>query len=212
MYALWIALVCVLATACSPRYSDFFPYYDNGTKKPSLTLLPVYSETKSPIAADVPDDLTKAVRNRLKRSGKVYAPPIAQVQNELRHASLADLSRAGDLKQFMRFKGTDFVVAMDLVECKIVPYKRGTIKPLYLADVDEATAKVLQIAVRLKIVNIEGKEPKIARMELVQSNHMISEETAEKAQKGDKEVLEIIRSRLARDLFQKIEETVCVKK
>jgi hypothetical protein len=165
------------------------------------------------MATGVPDDLSKAVRNRLKRAGKVYIPPIAQMQNELRHVSVRDLATTSDIKLFNRFKGTDFVVLMDLVECQLLPYKRGAFKPLYIsAEVDEATAKVLQIGVRLKIINIEGKEPKVARMELVRSNHMLSHELAEKAASGNKEALEMVRSRLSRDLFDKIEETVCVKK
>jgi hypothetical protein len=49
-------------------------------------------------------------------------------------------------------------------------------------------------------------------MELIKSNHMVSNSTLERAEKGDARALELVRSRLAYDLAQKIEETVCVKK
>ena len=42
MYAIIIALIVYLFCGCGPRYSDFYPYHDNGTKKPSLVLLLSY--------------------------------------------------------------------------------------------------------------------------------------------------------------------------
>ncbi len=206
-----ILAMCLVACACGPRYADFFPYYDNGTKKPSFTLLPVFNETKNPIVQDFPVELSKAVRNRLKRTGKTYSPPVAMMMRELGDTNLKELAESGDLNLFSRFKGTDFVVLMQTVDCSVVPYQRGTIKPLYMADVSPTTAKVLMIGVRLEIINMKGPQPKVARMELLKSNHMMSDYQIEQASRGDKAALEMIRSRLARDLAQKIEETVCVK-
>lgn len=211
MYAIFFALFCVLTAACAPRYADFFPYYDNGTKKPSVSLFSVYNDTEIPFAGNFPVELSKGVRNRMKRAGKIYCPPIAQTQKEMGAATVKELTTTADLKLFSRFRGTDFAVCMELVECKVVPYKRGAFKPIYLANIDEDDAKVVSIATRLKIVNLKGKEPKLARMELVKSNHMISNEELKSAEKGNRGALELVRSRLARDLAQKIEETVCVK-
>jgi hypothetical protein len=207
-----LLLVCLLAYSCGPRYADFFPYHDNGTKKPSFTLLPVFNDTTNPIAQDFPIELSKAIRNRLKRNGKTYSPPVSVMLKELGNTNLKELAESHDLKPFSRFKGTDFVVLIETAECSVVPYKRGSIKPLYAADIDLPTAKVLTLGMRLQIINMKGIEPKVARMELVKSSHMMSPETIERATKGDKAALEMIRSRLARDLSTIIEETVCVKK
>lgn len=207
-----ILAICLLATACAPRYTDFFPYHDKGTKKPSFMLLPVYNETTDPLVQDFPYELSKAVRNRLKRPGKTYSPPISEMQRELGSMSVKELATTKDLKLFSRFKGTDFVVVIETVNCEVVPYKRGLIAPLYSADIDLQTAKILMLGMRLEIVDVQGPEPKIARMELVQSNHMVSEDTLERAANGNKHALELIRSRLAHDLAQKIEQTVCVNK
>ncbi len=207
-----IVAICLLATACAPRYNDFFPYHDNGTKKPSFTLLPVYNETTNPLVEDFPYELSKAVRNRLRRPGKMYSPPISEMQRTLGDMSVKELGSTSDMKLFSRFKGTDFVVLIETVDCEVVPYKRGRVSQLYSADIDLQTAKILMIAMRLEIIDMQGPEPKVARMELVESNHMISEETLENAAKGKKSALELIRSRVAHDLAQKIEQTVCVKK
>jgi hypothetical protein len=212
MYAIFLAAIVCLFCGCSPRYSDFYPYHDNGTKKPSLTLLPLLDETNNPLAAELPVMLTKAVRNRIKRQGKMYIPPPDKMQKVLKTVSIKELAETHNLKQFSAFQGTDFVVVMELSECQVVPYKRGTIKPLYIANIDERSAKVLMLAVRLKIVQISGKEPKIVRQELVRSNHMVTDEQMAHASKGYPEALEMVRSRLSRDIAQKIEETICVKK
>lgn len=212
MYAVVLTLICVVATACAPRYADFFPYHDNGTKKPSLSLVGVCDVSNSPIVKNFPAELSKAVRNRLKRNGKLFCPPVSQTFKEMGSATMRELSETSDLKLFNRFRGTDYVAVIETVEAQVLPYKRGAFKPLYLAAIDEQTAKVLSIAMRLRIINLKGNEPKVARMELVQSNHMMTSEDITLAEKGDHNTLEMVRSRLARDLAQKIEETVCVKK
>lgn len=214
MYKTLLALLCLVLSACQNRYADFFPYHDNGTKKPSFTLLPVVNDTNSPLlgGAGFSEELTKAVRNRLKRTGKTYSPPVAEVKRELSGVSVKELADSKDLKKFSRFKGSDFVVVLDTVSCEVLPYKRGAFKPLYAADIDYETAKVLSIAMRLEIIDLKGKEPKIARMERVVSNHMVTPESIRRAESGDSDALELVRSRLARDLAIKIEETVCIKK
>jgi len=209
--ALLVAL-CLVITACAPRYADFFPYFDNGTKKPSFTMLPVYNDTENPLVANFPVELSKAVRNRLKRTGKTYSPPISQMQKELNGTTVKQLMDSSDLSVFTRFKGTDFVVLMETVECTVSPYARGVFKPLFSADIDLQHALVLSVGMRLEIINMKGRVPVASRMELVKTNHMISPSELERAEKQDPRALELVRSRIAQQLAQKIEETVCVKK
>lgn len=212
MYAILFTLLICLFSGCSPRYSDFYPYYDNGTKKPSLVLLPLTTDVQSPLANDMQDMLTRSVQNRIKRDGKMYIPPQDKMQKVLKTITLKDLADSHDPKRFLAFQGVDFVVSMELSDCQVLPYKRGAFKPIYIADIKERDAKVLVLAVRLKIVQLSGKEPKIVRQELVKSNHMVTQEQINKALKGDAQAIEMMRSRLARDLAHKIEETICIKK
>jgi hypothetical protein len=211
MYAIFFALLIALFSGCSPRYSDFYPYYDNGTKKPSLTLLPMIDEAKNPLAANLAPQLSKAVRNRIKRVGKMYIPPPEKMQNALRVVSLKELAATHNLKQFLAFQGSDFVVVTELSEFQVVPYKRGQIKPLYIQNLDPREAKVLMMAVRLKIIQLSGKEPRVVRQELVRSNHMLSLQQVASLSKGDEDTIDMVRSRLSRDLAEKIEETICVR-
>ncbi len=215
MYSRLLLLLCVplFFCGCRTRYSDFFPYYDNGTKKPSIALLPVYDgldvqekktlETLFP--GNFPDTLTNSVRNRLKREGKIYIPPKGAIQKMLNSISEKSLASDRELTLYKRIQGTDYVCLMELASIQVMPYKRGAIKPLYLADIREEDARVLAIAVRVKIVDIRGSTAKMVRQELVQSNHMIVKELP-------KQQLSLVSARLGRDLAQKIEETLCLKK
>lgn len=203
MYLYALVLFCLAFGSCSTRYSDFFPYYDNGTKKPFLTLLPAYNSV--PGEDGFTDALSKQIRNRLKRNGKVYCPPEELANRVLRTVSLKELAHTSTLSLFQKFQGSDYVCLVELTEYKIVPYKRNTITPLYIASLPDEAARVLMIAARLNIVDIRGATPKFVRQELVHSNHMIPLDPNEVN-------LNMVRSRFARDLEEKIEQTVCVKK
>jgi hypothetical protein len=221
-YTLFVLLgLMVLFTGCTSRYSDFFPYYDNGTKKPSIVLLPVAIDSKSLKDKDPFVDskilrdpetcsrfcetLTKSIRNRVKRKGTIYAPPEVQMKKILQNVSLDALSEDTSLALFKKFQGSDYVCLMELVDISLLPYKRGAFTPLYFAQIDPQEAKVLSLAVRMKIVDIRPTIPKIVRQELIQSNHMVLAPVST----NDKER---IQSRLSRDMAKKVEDLLCLKK
>jgi hypothetical protein len=215
------ALVFCFFASCTSRYSDFFPYYDNGTKKPSLVLLPMISDPKSlqgkdplldgKICADEQDaakfceNVSKSVRNRLKRKGTTYVPPDEKIKKVLQKVSVEALSDDTSLSLFKKFQGCDYVCLMELVDVTNNPYKRGAFTPLYFAQIPIEEARVLSIAVRMKIVDIRPQTPKIVRQELIQSNHMVLLPLEPNAR-------DLVQSRLSRDLALKIEDTLCSRK
>jgi hypothetical protein len=109
------------------------------------------------------------------------------------------------LKLFKKFQGSDYVCLMELVSVTNNPYKRGAFTPLYSAQIPLEEARVLSIAVRMKIIDIRPKTPKIVRQELVESNHMVVMPLSPNAR-------ELVQSRLSRDLAHKIEDTLCLRK
>lgn len=213
MYAMIAALMIVLCSGCAPRYADFFPYADNGNKKPSLTLLPVYDGLEDGAGAEFSTKLSRSVYNRIRRKGQLFIPPQERMKRILVSLPEKNLLANQQLQIFKRFAPTDYVCLMELKEYRILPYKRGTIKPLYLANLSEEVARVLAIEVKLKIIDIRETEPKIVHQEIVQSNHMISKEAFEENSCiAHSSSIEQVHSRLARDLSEKIEETLCLTK
>lgn len=205
MHFVTLFVVAFLLSACTQRYADFFPYHDNGTKKPFVTLLPTYNANQSKGSEEISQSLTKQVRNRLKRNGKIFCPPEELANKVLQTIPIEELVRANEMELFKKFPNTDYICTIELAEYKIVPYKRNKISPLYLADLPADAADVLMLAARLNIVDIRSSVPKFVRQEIVQSNHMI-------AKNPEIQNISMIRSRLARDLAEKIEKAVCVKK
>jgi hypothetical protein len=213
MYALIITLMIALCSGCAPRYSDFFPYTDDGRKKPSLTLLPVYDGLADHEGAGFSAELSQSVYNRIKRRGELFIPPQASMKKALASLPEKKLFATQELKIFRRFAPTDYVCLMELKEYRVLPYKRGTVKPIYLANLPEEEARVLSIEVKLRIIDIREPDPKIIHQEVVQSNHMISKAAFEPGSStAHSSSVEQVRSRLARDLAEKIEETLCLNK
>lgn len=205
MQFILLLIVSFFVGGCSARYADFFPYHDNGTKKPFVTLLPTYNASQVEGSEEIARPLTKQIRNRLKRKGKVYCPPEELALRTLRSVSLEELAHTKEIELFKKFTGTDYVCLMELAEYKITQYKRNMFNPLYIASIPEESADVLMLAVRVHIVDVRDSPAKYVRQELVQSNHMIPRDFAEAN-------IDMVRSRLARDIAEKIEQTVCVKK
>jgi len=195
----------LFVASCAPRYADFFPYYDNGTKKPFVSLLPVYNSLGTAQTEAFAQNLSKQIRRKLKTTGKVYCPPESIDARVLESVPLSELVQTASLDVFKRFQGSDYVTTMDLIEYQIVPYKRQTITPLYIANLADDQAQVLKIALRFSIIDIRGQVPKYARQEIVHSNHMIPLD-------ANQANFDMVRSRLARDMEEKIERTVCTLK
>lgn len=212
--ALGIFLLCLFAS-CSTQYSDFFPYFDDGTPKPSVALLPISTTTQYPLPYDVTRELTNQIRYSLMKDGRIYLPPPKQVNKQLDQCSSLDMNNAKDLMPFLYFQPEHFVVMIDLVEYKVVPYKRGEFKPLYVANIRPADACVLAMKARMKIVDIRGSDPKIIRQELIISNHMMEKGAFEASLrlKGKDgfytSPVGLAQARFVRDIVEKIERNSC---
>jgi len=204
-------VLALFSQGCKPQYSDFFPYHDDGTPKPNVVLMPVIAACETQIPWNLSQEFSSDVRTSIMRNGKLFVPTQQELRQAASSVSTRELTSAKDLMPFLYFQPAHFVVVMELIEHKQVPYQRGKTKPLYLANVPEREAKVLMIKVRLKIVDIRGGDPKLIRQEIVQSNHMIPEDgIQESVQKHGKEgfpnsPLGLAYGRCIRDIVEKIE-------
>lgn len=213
MYPVLALLIIVLCGGCTTHHSDFFPYADNGTKKPSLTLVPMYDGLEGSSGEEFSNQISHSIYNQIRSTGKLFIPPQEKMYKVLATFPEKNLFANTQLKAFKRFAPTDYVCAMELKEYRILPYKRGAFKPLYLANLPDEVARVLAIEIKLKIVDIRGEAPRIVRQEIVRSNHMISKDAFEDPScLTHSSSLEQVQSRLARDLTEKIEETLCLTK
>lgn len=207
-----LLLVVVLFTGCRPQYSDFFPYHDDGSAKPHVAFVPVINRCPDPLPWNVADELTKDIRTDLMKKGDLFLFRAEDVKKQLANISDKELTSSKDLMPFLYFQPAHFVVLLELVDYRVVPYKRGTIKPLYIAKIDSDDASVLMMKVRLKIVDIRGNEPRIIRQEVIASNHMVTNNALAESKAVRKSAaflsspFGLAQARFSRDVAEKIEK------
>lgn len=150
--------------------------------------------------------------------GNLYIPSEKAINKQLAAVANDNLATTIDLKPFLQFHPSHFVIVMDLIEHRVVPYQRGKIKPLYVADIPSDDAVVLLMKLKLRVVDIRGATPRIVRQEVIESNHMMEKNAVEQsiAKFGTPTFgitpLAVAHARLAKDVASKIEQMACFKK
>ncbi|MDB6080749.1 MAG: hypothetical protein JWO53_21 [Chlamydiia bacterium] len=211
MIRLCVLLLSLVCAGCKPQYADFFPYHDDGTAKPHVAFIPVINGCSSKLPWNVPQELTNDIRTRLMKDGDLFLVRNEDVKKQLTNLSENELSVSKDLMPFLFFQPAHFVVILELVDFKEVPYKRGAIKPLYVAHIDQDQAQVLVMKLRLRVIDIRGGEPKMIRQEIIESNHMMVKNALSESLKVRNSAafasspVGLAQARLARDVTQKIE-------
>jgi hypothetical protein len=208
---LMLIALCLFGS-CSSKYADFFPYYDDGSIKPTLVLLPVEIETDMPLTWDVAKELTNGLYRELMERGKVFMPSSEWLQ-KVQSCSAQDWHHMQDLQVFRAFLPAHFVACLEIVNYQELPYQRGAFTPLYPAALLPDEACVISIQVHLKIVDIRNDKVKLVRQELIQSNHVALKNAIQKSLELRKvgqfaaSPLACIHARLLLDLTCKIENT-----
>lgn len=166
-----LLLVAILMCSCggTGRRVEFVKYHDNGQPKPAVTVVPVWDRAEHGLAWDVGEELREGILKNLAAQSNVYVPSVNISPNDRR----IDYARWGenDLTFTKNFENSDFVVLMELVDHQTNPYKRGAVQPIYPADGE--VKQVLQLAMKVRVVDVRGSKPHVVLQEIIHSNHMI---------------------------------------
>ncbi len=214
MLKIWLCLfLAVVTVGCGPRYADYFPYHDDGMKKPTVALLPITDHSQSACGWDLADELNQAIRYRIMDNGELYLWPKKEVAAVA--DSLGNVDYFGkDITCTKQFCPSEFLVVMELIEHNIVPYEKGLISPLYPCRAKSCTC-ALTMKVRIRVFDIRGECPSIVLQEIFQSNHMIPQEgncvDYSKVCFGmpayERTYLALAHQRMARDIAERLEST-----
>jgi hypothetical protein len=172
---LGLLFVLGILAGCGPYYVDYFPYHNDGTRKPSVVLLPIIDRSQAGLCWDLKEELTEEFHCRAMSNANLFFVPDETVVKELRQASKErPIDYFGPDLSFTKFfcEG-DFIVAIELIEHQWIPYLPGKISPLY--PIKKGTCdRVLAMKARLKVIDIRDKKPRVVLMEIFNSNHMIA--------------------------------------
>jgi len=205
----------LLLSGCARQYADFFPYSDDGTPKPHVALIPVIDQCHPSLSWDFAKEVSGSLRNELMKHGRIFVPREADLQKQLSCCSQKEICSLKDQMPCLFFQPAHFVVVLELLDFKDVPYVPGKIKPLYVMNQPGDDAIVLMLKMRLKIVDIRGGEPKVVRQEIVESNHVMRKADYEEAllthgRDGFRaSSVGLAEGRLVSDLAAKIEKITC---
>lgn len=162
-----ILATLALLASCGPRYVDYYPYHEDGRSKPSVVLLPIQDDSESGLSWNLGQELDQRMEYRLLDDATLFLVSNAKDERtEKRDYFGKDLSFA------RQYGKADFVVAMELIEHKVVPYGKEKIYPLYPIHNRECE-NVLMMKMRVRVLDIRGEEPVIVLQEIHQSNHML---------------------------------------
>lgn len=137
---------------------------------PRVALLPVINECGEPLPWRLSDELTDHLGAALaKREGMALLG--AEVGRSLA-AELEHVDLFGPSLRDLRGDGRcDFVVATELIDHELVPYRGQKVQQLYA--IDGEIGSILMMKLRLRVIDLRGESPRVVLQEIMNSNHLV---------------------------------------
>jgi len=159
LYTIALALFCVSCRNSSQEQVS--KYYEDGMAKPVIALSPLIDTTSFEIPWSLSEEFSDLVFNRLYHKGSLFLSghnrdPLSSSENPFG----TDISW---IKK--QFSPNEFVVFLELVEHDMIPVTKSS-------DPSENSSN-LNLAVRVRIVDIRGTTPKIVLQELIRESYYI---------------------------------------
>ncbi len=159
-----------LFTSCTtrnPTYTQQFHYHDDGVPKPKVAMVPVYDKSHAEMPWNLSHELTEAFEEKIFLSGKFYMTTDFEMLGVNRlplqeiNPFLDDISWLGEVDT-----GTEFIIFIELVQHNLTPTNGESGFKLF-------QTYSLDVAMRIKVIDLREKKPKVILQELVQGNYYI---------------------------------------
>lgn len=187
----------LLLTSCGPRYGDFFPCHDDGTIKPKIVLLPMSDITGQ---CDRAQDLMQNIRYHLMDRGNLFVYSEEAVNRQL--AKMGPVSFfSSDLSFSRQFCPADFVVALELVECRSELY--GNVEDACMPP-HLQRKNLLMVKLRVRVIDLRYNEPIIVLQEIMSRNLLIPNRKIND-EEVDVSCFNEVSCRLVEDFVQRLE-------
>lgn len=212
---LYLFFALTLFAACGPYYVDYFPYHNNGCRKPTVVLLPFRDCSSISLTWDITEELTEELHARAISNGTLYVIPHSDLKNNSKELNRIDFFD-NDLSYAQGYSKGDFLVAIELIEHQWVPYVPGKIFPLY--PLKQGTCNsVLSLKTRIKVIDIRNNKQSVIALEVINSNHMFAmreecidyKEFQWKSEAYTRTPFAIAHKRLIKDLVNRLEYVIC---
>lgn len=156
-------LLGLLSFGCSRGGDEFSRYHEDGRAKPVVAVASMIDTTSEDLPWSLSEEITSMIVNKISDGGEIFV----QAQEEYPFAE--NPFSNGDLSWMKReFQGREFVVFLELVEHESVPASRGKKN----SNVVELSTN-LNMAVRLRVVDLRPQIPTIVLQEMVKDTYFI---------------------------------------
>ena len=165
-----LALLSILAVGCDDQQSSTQAYQHAPQQaKPVVSIVPVIDNTKDACNWNISDELTSALYARLSQDNNFYLVDISQVRSKTKKLHDNQNPFGTDIGWIKKvFQGDEFIAFAELIEHdEILRQDRKK-------SVDPKTcAADLKMAMRLRVFDVRGKEPKIVLQEIITNRHFV---------------------------------------
>lgn len=158
--------IAIIFASCSGKVSQdqFTKYYDDGRAKPVIAIAPIIDTTSFDSSWSIAEEFSSTLFSKLLSKGTLFL----NNENE-KYLTTAENPFSNDLSWVKKeFSPNEFVIFLEIVEHNLIPVDRTQ-----TIDSPE-TSSHLNVAVRIRIVDIRGNTPKIVLQELVRESQYFS--------------------------------------
>lgn len=158
-YFLVTILSFLVFTSCSDKQSDnnVSRFYDDGRARPVVAISSVIDSTSYDIPWSLSDELTHLITNQLSTNNNLFLSSTQEMDDSLTNSDNPFDVNIDWMKD--RFEKEEFLVFLELLN-------HNELKKSNITNLD--------MSMRIKIVDVRGKEPKVILQECINDNYYIA--------------------------------------
>lgn len=144
-------------------------HHEDGRAKPVVAIVPLIDSTSTDIPWSLSEELTQLIKNNVQNRQLIFLPPADNLGQKISYQNNpfgTDLTWAAK-----EFDGYEFVVFLELTEHSNRPVTDATVnESIHKHDISTN----LDMDLRMRIVDLRGKSPKIILQEKITDSYYIS--------------------------------------
>jgi len=157
-----LALGLAAASCQNPKTTAQAIFSQDGKHKPTVALVPVFDNTTPDVSWSLSDEFTHTIADKLLKKDKLFLTPLQKVNGLITDVQRGQNPFAYDIAWVKpAFAGQDYVVFMELIEHEEKPIKNSP------QDDPLTCAANLDIAVRVRVLDLTKEAPSIALQEII---------------------------------------------
>jgi hypothetical protein len=164
------ALLCI--AGCGPRYTDYFPYHDDGRSKPAVALLPVVDATGLSFPWNNAQLVTERIRYDIMDSGELYLLPREEIDACVETFPPPALLLENSEQLALQFPDADFIASLELLRIECTPFQEAEHTPTCVV-IEYPCTDLMRAYVRIRVIDLRPRSAKLVLQEIVTHSFLL---------------------------------------